>query len=144
MSSEPAPANPPKAAKSRWKRPPEPSNTLKELGLRTLAALLDGMQAQAAKTGLALSNDASVRLLRRLKALFDRIPAGSLFPDWSPPASPPDVAVTLKSADVAADSERNPSSAGACPLQRAWSILLFFLNVHGMLYDMTGMLSRCT
>ena len=105
-----ATTEPAKAPRARWRRPPEPHTTIKELGLKSLSALLAALSAP----GVKLSDGAAERLLRRLKALFDRIPPGSLFSDWSPPAAPPDAPVVLKAADIVADSERSASNAGVC------------------------------
>ena len=112
--------------RARWRRPPEPSNTLKELGLRTLASLLDSLKTQKA----GLSAGATERLLRRLKGLFDKVQPGSLFQDWSPPAAQPDVAVSLKAADLAADSERSSTNGGVKQLA-VWFCSAARVFVHG-------------
>ncbi len=104
MSSTPTPAL---SSRLRWVRPPEPHVQLKEFGLCALTALLRSLSGSN-----SLSDAATSRVVTRLNALLGRLPAGSLFTDFSPPAMIPEIAVVLKPSDVVADSERSSSHGG--------------------------------
>ena len=94
--------------------------------LRRLISTLDGAGSAAGGSGTPPSGQSSpqVAAIARVVALLDALPSASLFPDWSPPRSPPVTAASFLPDSVTASADAD-NAKKALSSTAAWNSAVY-------------------